>query len=956
MKPTVGNSFPWRRISKYGLLIVIILLLGAFFSLLGQLSKTIDIANEEQNGIVLGADNNDFSNPFLDGFDSLAMGDINGDEIADLIIGAPSADGPENWRTHAGEVYVIFGPPPASLDLARTKPDITIIGADEGDNLGTALASGDVDGDGFDDIFIGAPSADSLRNERKDAGEVYIVFGSSGPPDTIDLAETEADATVLGADTGDNLGLAITDGDINGDGLDDIIIGAPAGSGPGNGRGGAGEAYVIFGGFSFTSIDLAATRADLTIFGDDVGDHLGLALATGDINTDGIGDLIVGASAGDGPGNSRDNAGDVYAILGSPNPPSSLDLAEKSADLTILGAGIGDRLGIALASGDTNGDGADDIAIGAFAGDGPGDGRANAGEVYLLFGGHDLPPLIDLALTGADVTIFGPDTGDNLGVSVTLGDVDQDGKDDIFVGAPGGDGPRNERRNAGEAYLIFGSAIPPAKIDLADTTVDFSTILGADPGDNLGVSVISSDVDGDGLVDLAVEAVNADGPGDRKVNSGELYVILGSTFATPNTPPVADAGTDQAVTVGATVQLDGSGSSDPDGDPLTFNWQFISRPDGSVAALSNARIARPTFVADKLGDYVLNLSVNDGRGGSDTAQVTITAVEGGLKGDVDLDGDVDILDAKLAAEYIVGLEDLNEEQRWAADVRPPCRPPDEHIDVTDVRWIAEFSIGLQDEMFCYGGSASSIGSVGVNLGVRPQFGQTQRSAPTGRAKILVERKRLALGETASVRLTAKGLPKGLGGLQVGPKAALTFNPQLIQVKDIRGLGPYRVLAHRIDNAQGEARFVLISLGHSVKSGAIIELEVSTVGIGEGQVDLTGLRLLNARGQAVNAAVVPGRVQVIAKTPLRVTVSPSLATHGAVRFQAEGEGIQGLQVAIYDLAGRAVFTSGLVFGNTFAWNLQGIQGTVANGIYLYVVIANRYDGTTESRLGKLAILR
>ncbi|MFQ6033521.1 MAG: FG-GAP repeat protein, partial [Candidatus Bipolaricaulia bacterium] len=113
MGPASRRLSLWSKIVKLGLLIAIISLWGGFSPSLGQLSKTIDIANGEQNATIFGADNNDFSNPFLDGFDSLAVGDINGDGIDDLIIGAPSADGPENRRVHCGEVYVIFGPPPA---------------------------------------------------------------------------------------------------------------------------------------------------------------------------------------------------------------------------------------------------------------------------------------------------------------------------------------------------------------------------------------------------------------------------------------------------------------------------------------------------------------------------------------------------------------------------------------------------------------------------------------------------------------------------------------------------------------------------------------------------------------------------------------------------------------------------------------------------------------------------
>ncbi|MGQ9602118.1 MAG: PKD domain-containing protein [Candidatus Bipolaricaulia bacterium] len=963
MRPSRRRVLPWGELGKLGLFLGLFSALVAVPSSVGQLTKTIDLANGEQNAIILGADNNDLTNPFLDGFDSLAVGDINGDGIADLIIGAPSAAGPENRRPDAGEVYIVFGPPPASLDLARSKPNVTIIGADAGDNLGTAVASGDVDGDGYDDIIIGAPSADSLRNERKDAGEVYIIFGSSGPPDTIDLADTEVElAKVFGADGGDNLGLALISGDINDDGLDDVIIGAPRASGPGNSRGGAGEVYVLFGGFSFNTIDLALTRAGLTVFGDDVGDHLGLGLATGDINADGIKDLIIGASAGDGPGNSRDNAGEVYIIFGSPNPPSSIDLAEKSAEMTIFGGAAGDRLGVALASGDFNGDGVDDLAIGAFAGDGPEGKRASAGNVYLLFGDHNPPAMIDLALKAPDVAIFGPDTGDNLGVSLAAEDVDQDGKADLLIGAPGGDGPQNGRRNAGEAYLLFGSALLPAIIDLADTTADFSVIFGADPGDSLGIAVASGDSDGDGLADLIVEAVNADGPGNRKVNSGEVYVVLGSNFAVPNTPPVADAGPDQEVIVGATVQLDGTGSKDPDGDPLNFKWEIIAKPTGSVATLSNPKVARPTFVADKAGDYTVKLTVDDGRGGSDTAQVKITAVEappppGRLKGDVDLDGDVDIIDAKLTAEFIVGLTDLSAEQRWAADVREPCRPPDKNIDVTDVRWIAEFSLELQDKMDCYESASSSLGS-----------SQSYRRSG-GRVRLSLERKAISPGETTKLRLILDRVGGGLAG-------ALTFDPKVVQVRGLKGLGPYQVLASKIDNTHGEARFVLLTLDASTSSTgkkasmAAVELELVGRGGGESRLELAGpgLELLDATGQLWQAKAAPAGLKISVapwKVLAVVRLEPELS-RAIVRFQARAQGgaaeatatgARSLQVTIFDLAGREVYASGKVLGETFEWPLVNGQGrVVANGVYLYRMIVEDPAGRAWTKIGKLVVLK
>lgn len=93
----------------------------------------------------------------------------------------------------------------------------------------------------------------------------------------------------------------------------------------------------------------------------------------------------------------------------------------------------------------------------------------------------------------------------------------------------------------------------------------------------------------------------------------------------PNRPPIANAGPDQTVQVGSIVQLNGSGSSDPDGDSLKYSWKFIKKPSGSKARLSKSNIANPTFKADKKGEYLLELKVNDGRGGTATDQVKITA-------------------------------------------------------------------------------------------------------------------------------------------------------------------------------------------------------------------------------------------------------------------------------------------------------------------------------------------
>ena len=104
------------------------------------------------------------------------------------------------------------------------------------------------------------------------------------------------------------------------------------------------------------------------------------------------------------------------------------------------------------------------------------------------------------------------------------------------------------------------------------------------------------------------------------------WTISDGGLVAGNSAPVANAGPDQSVDVGTAVTLDGTGSSDPDGDPLSYNWAFVSRPSGSSASLSGASTATPTFTPDVEGDYLVELTVSDGNGGSDTDQVTVTAM------------------------------------------------------------------------------------------------------------------------------------------------------------------------------------------------------------------------------------------------------------------------------------------------------------------------------------------
>lgn len=461
---------------------------------------------------ICGASDNDYT-----GY-SVASGDVNGDGADDVIIGAFRANGPGYQRKHAGRVYVVFGP--ASIygvvDLA-SQADIVIHGADAYDYAGSSVASGYVNGDEYADIIIAAEWADGPDNKRVECGEIYVVFGSASIAGDIDL-RTQADVVMYGPDIRDQAGTSLAIGKVNDDQFDDIVVGAEwaDGPGPGHRREDAGEVYVVLGSDSLPMAMNLYGHADLIIYGEEKGDHAGDSVASGDLNGDGHGDIIVGALLADGPQNLRPQAGGAYVVLSSESFDSRMCDLRTQADLTIFGADEQDRAGSSVYSGDINGDGYDDLLIGASYADGPYNGRAWAGEVHVVLGSDSITNSVDLRKQ-ADFTVYGADSGDGAGTSVASGDVNNDGYDDILIGASYADD------KAGEASVVLGSAAIAGTLDLASG--DALTICGTDAGDQAGVSTASGDVNGDGYDDIVVGANWADGPDDNRTKAGEAYVI-----------------------------------------------------------------------------------------------------------------------------------------------------------------------------------------------------------------------------------------------------------------------------------------------------------------------------------------------------------------------------------------------------------------------------------------------
>ena len=481
--------------------------------------------------VINGIDANDYS-----GRSVSSAGDINNDGYDDIIIGAPEAD--PNGDS-SGQSYVVFGKATGystSLNLSALDGTngFVINGIASGDRSGFSVSSaGDINNDGFDDIIIGAYEADPNGDL---SGESYVVFGKATGNYSASLelssllASNGGDGTngfvINGIDQYDYSGYSVSSaGDINNDGYDDIIIGAPEADPNGDI---SGESYVVFGkatGYS-ASLNLYALGGTdgFVINGIDQYDYSGYSVSSaGDINNDGFDDIIIGASYADPNG---DLSGESYVVFGKATGYStSLNLSDLDGanGFVINGIDAYHYSGYSVSSaGDINNDGYDDIIIGAPEADN------RKGESYVVFGkATGYSTSLNLSdLDGANgFVINGIDESDWCGVSVSsAGDINNDGFDDIIIGALGAD-PNGDI--SGESYVVFGKATGySASLDLSalDGTNGF-VINGIDAYHYSGYSVSSAgDINNDGYDDIIIGAPEADPNA-----SGESYVVFGQS-------------------------------------------------------------------------------------------------------------------------------------------------------------------------------------------------------------------------------------------------------------------------------------------------------------------------------------------------------------------------------------------------------------------------------------------
>ncbi|MEN0067307.1 MAG: hypothetical protein AAGA48_34570 [Myxococcota bacterium] len=405
-------------------------------------------------------------------FESSSLsGDFNGDGFADVVLGDTEFNG---GGFDVGAAFVFFGSaaPDPVFDLDRV--DVTFVGEENSDRVGRSVANaGDVNGDGIDDLLV------ATRDRSNDAGEVYLVYGDPTLTGSVDLSD--ATAHFVGGGPTDRLGNAAGAGDFDGDGFDDILLSADGSDAGGDN---SGAAYVVYGG-GFLAGTLNVADADLEIVGENADDDVRAVSSAGDVNGDGIDDLLIGARENDEGGS---NAGAAYVIFGSSTRlRGTLDLA--FADMKVVGQSPEDRVGTSVAGvGDVDADGFDDILLGVP------NTEVGTGTACLIYGSAALTGTI--SFLASDTKLVGEAEQDFAGSIVAgAGDVNGDGFADILIHAPGND---EGGSNASAVYLIHGP-VATGTLDLANADVK---VIG-DVSDPFGALLAGGgDFDGDGLDDF----------------------------------------------------------------------------------------------------------------------------------------------------------------------------------------------------------------------------------------------------------------------------------------------------------------------------------------------------------------------------------------------------------------------------------------------------------------------
>lgn len=550
----------------------------------------------------------------------LAVGDLNADGILDIVAGA-------HWWTSAGRniigrSYALWGRAawPAQIDLnSAPQRDWSFTGRGLEARLGSSVATGDIDDDGIDDLIMASVLADPTDPEDPsrqlaNAGAIYIMLGSVQAGGNIDFLNSEPDIYIAGrssATEADRMGTYLVTGDWNGDGKTDLAVSAVFRDGF------TGRVYGWWGPLrKGRIIQLQTESASFMIDGAEQGSFFGAAMASGDLDHDGIADLAIAAlGAAGGP----ENAGAVHVFRGG-DDFSTLRLA-TDATSTIWGEpemGLASALspggcscrGQVLAIDDLTGDGKADLLAGASLDDSP--LASNSGSVSVIAGP------IEAGVHGLDdlphLNIAGIEPSGRLGWSLATGDLNADRQPDLLIAAPQAEAAGRPR--AGMVYGLVGPLPASGQITLTERSAQLLVLGSQSERGSAGYSLQLADTNGDGFDDLHVGVPDTAPLG--RLSVGALFVKLGPLLAaaptiTPSASPTpASATPDPSVTepptldppsatpaISPTLGTSTPGTATPPSatpDPLA-SPSATPEPGGGTATAGTATMAPPSTTA-----------------------------------------------------------------------------------------------------------------------------------------------------------------------------------------------------------------------------------------------------------------------------------------------------------------------------------------------------------------------